>query len=352
MQGAIPQKKWATFTPCKLGVGAALLSGLIANVYAADYASTGPGAASYTIPAGVTAIQVTIIGAGGGAGGNDVAKGGNGGAGSEVKATIAVKQGDVVQMTVGSSGNQGNRQNNATKPQVAPPGGAGQGAGGAGGFVGSNTNNGYSGSGGAGGGASVLIINGSYVRAGGGGGGGGGSWHYAGLPGSTVALVIATPDCATAANGVQGLTGGSTDDGGGGGGGGGSYLNGAGAGGAYGVDGTDPGGVPTGGNSAGSGVAGQSCYLSAGTNAVSAVSATASSTATGGVMDPNVTTGVMPNGNGKDGSITFDLVKGNPGTGPGTGAGAQAVPVNAPWALAILGLFVALFAGFRRKSTT
>jgi hypothetical protein len=61
------------------------------------------GACDWTVPAGVTAVEVLIVGGGGGGGG--VAAGGGGGAGAVLHGTsIAVTPGSVVNVTVGAGG--------------------------------------------------------------------------------------------------------------------------------------------------------------------------------------------------------------------------------------------------------
>ena len=79
---------------------------------------------SYTVPAGVTSVQVAIGGAGAGGGSGDFngGNGGNGGAGAGVVATIAVTGGQTITGVVGAPGTGG----------VSAGPGAGGGAGGAG----------------------------------------------------------------------------------------------------------------------------------------------------------------------------------------------------------------------------
>jgi len=60
---------------------------------------TTPGQYSYTVPAGVTSLQVDAAGAGGGTYSNDV-----GGAGARVQATLAVTPGQVLTLYVGGAG--------------------------------------------------------------------------------------------------------------------------------------------------------------------------------------------------------------------------------------------------------
>ncbi|MCW2643766.1 MAG: hypothetical protein JWP76_6072 [Dactylosporangium sp.] len=136
---------------------------------------TRPGDYTYVVPAGVTALTVTVSGAQGGRGGTvrgQVARA-DGGGGAEITATAAVRPGVSMVVTVGGRGGDGDLQ--AAGAAGSPDGGAG-GKGGA------------SGGGGGGGSSSVSFCAeagcspsrtgldrvGSWtVKAGGGGGGGG-----------------------------------------------------------------------------------------------------------------------------------------------------------------------------------
>jgi hypothetical protein len=75
--------------------------------------ATGPGAVyftsngTYTVPAGVTAVQITVTGAGGGGGGGNVTlgwDGGGGGQGGSVTVVSDVTAGDVLTVGVGKGG--------------------------------------------------------------------------------------------------------------------------------------------------------------------------------------------------------------------------------------------------------
>ncbi|MFA5359670.1 MAG: hypothetical protein WC349_01800 [Patescibacteria group bacterium] len=198
------------------------------KVYAAATAGT-----IFTVPTGVTSIQVKAWGAGGGAGGPDEdAMSGNGGGGGYAMKTISVTPGQVLKVMVGGGGRAGgsvrgpgsltaggiNGGGNGGRANVESSGGSGAGGGG-GGFSGV-----YSGStpliiaggGGGGGGAGKRIDAGVGGASGENGGGGGGG--IAGASSST-----------TGGDGKSSL-----DDGGGGGGGGGGYFGGTG-----GADGED-----------------------------------------------------------------------------------------------------------------
>ena len=63
-----------------------------------------PGSWSYTVPAGVTKVQVSGGGGGGGGGAADGAKGGNGGNGGKVTAIITVTPRQVLSGTIGQGG--------------------------------------------------------------------------------------------------------------------------------------------------------------------------------------------------------------------------------------------------------
>lgn len=212
---------------------------------------------SYTVPAGVYAVQVVVNGAPGGNGWNYNALGAAGGNGGSVSAVIPVTPGEVLDVRVGvqgainsgttvapsayPGGGQGGYDSNydvaggngggysgifsGTTPLIVAGGGGGGGgsgggttyggAGGAGGNPGGNGANGTSGGTGGSGGpgatqttgnASLLGGNGGSNSNGNGDGGGGGGGYYGGEGGGT------------------GGGSGSTATGGGGGGGGSSYA--------------------------------------------------------------------------------------------------------------------------------
>ncbi|QIL82005.1 IPTL-CTERM sorting domain-containing protein [Diaphorobacter sp. HDW4A] len=214
----------------------------------------GAHAASYTVPPGATKLQVTLNGAGGGAGGADLNGGGGVGAnGVSLQVEFAVEPGQVLNHQAGTGGLSGYSWEEFSvtkKPPQDIPGGVGGTGGGNGGRGGAaplanfNPGEGWgpsnpdpdsaSGGGGGGGGASFASITTAsgtlWARAAGGGGGGGGSWSR---NASTIVIPAGSPveagDCNNAANGVDGEPGSGTRSspnrgGGGGGGSGGGYL--------------------------------------------------------------------------------------------------------------------------------
>jgi hypothetical protein len=146
---------------------------------------TSPGVYAFTVPAGISSISVTAIGAAGGAGCS------TGGEGASVSATITVAPGELLQVGVGAPGGTPNCNSIAGTGGIgAAAGTGGGGAGGAGVY--------QLLSGGAGGGASTLALSApspafqaesELIVAGGGGGGGqeagaGGNAGAAGSAGS------------------------------------------------------------------------------------------------------------------------------------------------------------------------
>ena len=124
---------------------------------------------TFTVPAGVTSITVTLKGGQGGAGGTDYGVRNFGGYQGVVTGTIDVTPGQVITVAVGSGGGQGNQGGSA------PGGTAGNNPlsgydGSVGGTAGSA---GSSGGGGGSGAATVIQIGGVDVVAGGAGGNGG-----------------------------------------------------------------------------------------------------------------------------------------------------------------------------------
>ena len=132
---------------------------------------------TFTVPSGITAVKVTVIGGGGDGGnstGSNSASGGGGGGGAAVKYVTGLTPGATVTVTVGSAagtssfGTECSATGGATAPTISTT--AGSGAGGAGGVGSSGTFNitgssGQAGSagnyGGAGGGSSgspVFIL--------------------------------------------------------------------------------------------------------------------------------------------------------------------------------------------------
>jgi len=288
-------------------------------------------AATYIVPAGVVAVDVTLSGGSGGGGGSDSGSGGAGGAGAAVTARIAVTPGQVMTYVAGQAGGAGARVYcTAVPPSTGGAAGAGDGAGGQGGPTGDCATTGYSGEGGAGGGASSVMVGGTVIRAGGGGGGGGGSNGQTGGAGGDAPLSLTqTAACQTAGAGQNGQGYVSGVDGGGGGGGGGSYNGGQGTGGIYGIDSSQ---------AAGGGTGGASCYwASAGNPILSTPAMTITASGAGGAGGTGtVTRGV----DGTDGSISLAPVLGpTPSSTP-----AAAVPTLNHGALAPLGLLLAALA--------
>ncbi|MET4577215.1 hypothetical protein [Ottowia thiooxydans] len=240
--------------------GVALIAGIVGLSFtplalAVTQSFVTPGAHSFTVPAGVTSIQVEVAGAGGGAGSGvtvpnefgvplslvGVYTGGSGGAGARVSATIAVAPGDVINLTVADSG-KGGTLHTATAPAGTGAGGAGSGSGGSTANADDPADDSASLTGGGGGGASALSVSGTFIRAGGGGGGGGAhrnqstfSSAESGAPGMSPA--VSTADCALPGDGLPGtaspyvISSGIYHRTGSGGGGGGGYASQVGAGG-------------------------------------------------------------------------------------------------------------------------
>ena len=207
------------------------------------------GTNTFTVPAGVTSIQLTVIGGGGGGGGADSSPGSAGRAGARVSGTLAVTPGQVLTVSVGSGGGGG------TSDQGSAPGGVGGTnslgySGGSGSAAGPAP---ISGGGGGGGAASAVLVNGSpiVVAAGGGGGGGGGN----GVPGQGVSPGGTSGGIAGSAGQPKGGDGGGAGGGGGGHpqGGRGGNVGGGDVGGFSGADGQSlvPGGFSLGEGAAG-----------------------------------------------------------------------------------------------------
>jgi len=293
-------------------------------------------AATYTVPAGVYALDVTLSGGGGGGGGWDNgAPGGAGGAGATVKARIAVTPGQVVTYTEGQGGGKGDEFYCTTGPSLGGAAGTGDGAGGQGGPVNCilpPAATAFSGEGGGGGGASSISVGGTVIRAGGGGGGSGGSAQWAGGAGGNATGLVQTAACAAAGAGQDGQGGSTTIDGGGGGGGGGSYNGGAGTGGASGEDEN----LPPSGHSSTSGSGGASCYYSSAANPILATPAPISIVTgpAGGVGGERL---VREPTSGAGGSVAFAPVYNATST-------STAVPALGNGALAALGMLLAALA--------
>jgi hypothetical protein len=190
-----------------------------------------PGTYTWTVPAGVTSVQVVAAGGGGGGGGisGPYAAGQAGGAGAVVTSTLAVAAGQVFNIVIGAGGGAG----------TSPPDGS-------------------CGAGGGGGGASSVDA-GSTGQVIGGGGGGGGGCNNA-TPGGAGGGV----NGAGGSGGASGISTGGSGGSGGFGGTGGSFIfrsggaaggNGnGGAGGGGGHNGPYPGGA--GGSGSGTGTGG------------------------------------------------------------------------------------------------
>lgn len=190
---------------------------------------TNAGTWSYTVPAGVSAIEVQVSGAGGGGGGSDSARGGNGGAGTKVTAVISVTPGQILSGTIGGGGRTGFTAGETAAGFGSPcTGGGAGGTGVGGGGSGANANCtavGYSGGGGGGGGGTSFAINGVvFIQAGGGGGGGGGANGPIGTNGTSNTNLTTAITCGIFATGASSPS--FNGDGGGGGGGGGGYSSG------------------------------------------------------------------------------------------------------------------------------
>ena len=266
---------------------------LLASVGTAHATSfTTPGSWSYTVPTGVYAVSVTLVGAGGGGGGADGFSGGNGGNGGSITAIVSVQPGQTLSGFVGGGGATGwTSGNSGSNVYCSGNGAATAGGGGAGGAANcpNSSVGGYSGGGGAGGGASSLAVAGTYLlQAAGGGGGGGGTEFVNGASAGSVSGLTKTAACATLGTGGTGAS--SAGDGGGGGGGGGGYIGGT--GGAYEDD--------TARISPGGGGAGQSCYSTS--TAVISATAGVGGGAAGGV--PGGNTFASSYNSGADGSVT------------------------------------------------
>lgn len=185
-----------------------------------------PGSYSYTVPAGVTEIDVEAVGAsgGGGSGGSasssafvifsmaireTTATGGDGALGERTLQTLTVTPGEVLTIVVGEGGAGGLKSNDRFPPE-ATFGGTG-GTGDPAGVSGGNAAGGYDnlgllsgGGGGAGGGSSVSSAS-ETVRAQGGAGGGGGSAAYAMDTESGRLIFNGTPGQAASTGGQGGL---------------------------------------------------------------------------------------------------------------------------------------------------
>jgi hypothetical protein len=127
---------------------------------------------TYTVPNGVTQLEVNLYGAAGG----DNSTNGLGGYGGETQGTVSVTPGEVLTIIVGGVGGNNSGTNNDT---------GGAGGYGGGGSGGTDTNNDFDGGGGGGGGA-TQILNGSTELAIAAGGGGGGYFNAGGAGGGLI----------------------------------------------------------------------------------------------------------------------------------------------------------------------
>jgi hypothetical protein len=150
------------------------------------------GLQGWTVPAGVSSIQLDVWGAGGGAGWGGAGHGGAGGAGAEVTATLAVSAGEWLGFGVGQAGANGSPsapgcvfdlQTNVSQGGFGGQGGAAT--------AGSGAYGDYCfGGGSGGGGGDTIVLDRGFdtlmdVGGGGGGGGGGGIAGYAGGAGGS-----------------------------------------------------------------------------------------------------------------------------------------------------------------------
>ena len=195
-------------------------------------ACVAPALTNYTVPAGVTSIQITLIGGSGGYGGLDTRAGNQTGVSGSYTFTMSVIPGEILTIAPGGGGGGGGNR-------VTSTGGGGAGtnrlliaSGGTGGATGDNGN---SGGGGGGGAASVVQLKNSsgtvlatFYGAGAGGGGGGNNTLQptaAGLGGTSPGLDAGQYQTSSSTGAIGGkphtAAGGSADGGGGGGGGGG-----------------------------------------------------------------------------------------------------------------------------------
>lgn len=196
---------------------------------------------TFTVPAGITELTISMLGATGGMGGTDVTAPTPGGYQGKVTGTIAVTPGQVISVAVGKTGTQGiSRNGNSGAVNAAGgtnPLGNGAYSGGVGGMAGDK---GGSGNGGAGGAATVVSY-GTTTLVAAGAGGGGGSGQYASLTGRAAEASYVANAAATTTAGQAGKNTGSfctpavSCDGGASGGGGGGANGGASGGIEYGA---------------------------------------------------------------------------------------------------------------------
>ena len=161
---------------------AGVLVGLPASASAATpttktFSYTG-GVQTFTVPTGVTSLQITTAGAGGGSGlGSSGVSPGSGGPGGQITGTAAVTAGSVLYLAVGQGGGNALTQGSPCFSYPSRGGSAGSGLFGHSGGSGGEADLCIAGGGGGGGGASFVLTDTrgtALVIAGGGGGGGGG----------------------------------------------------------------------------------------------------------------------------------------------------------------------------------
>lgn len=155
---------------------------------------------TFNVPAGVTSLDIEVIGAGGAGGGNG---GGGGGGGGYAKGTYAVTPGQVLTVTVGVAGGGSGGGTSSVGAMISATGGAN-------GFTVSNPTIGGGGSGGSGTGGTINHTGGTggggyWTYFGGGGGGGAGLVSNGGNGGNTIAW---TGQCQTP-GGAAGTGGGA-----------------------------------------------------------------------------------------------------------------------------------------------
>lgn len=155
---------------------------------------------TFNVPAGVTSLEIEVIGAGGAGGGNG---GGGGGGGGYAKGTYAVTPGQVLTVTVGVAGGGPAGGTSSVGTLISATGGAN-------GFSVSNPGIGGGGAGGSGTGGTINHTGGNggggyWTYFGGGGGGGAGMLGNGGNGGNTIAW---TGQCQTP-GGAAGTGGGA-----------------------------------------------------------------------------------------------------------------------------------------------
>ena len=250
---------------------------------------------TFTVPNGVTNLQLTVRGAGGRSGiGSSGVAAGTGGPGAQITGTVAVTPGTVLHLGVGQGGGTGGATGCGSQG-----GSGGHGLSGYGGGSGGAASLCIAGGGGGGGAASFVRI-GSNAEAlvtaagGGGGGGGGGIVGYSGGSGGSAGKAGGGGDGSGAGHGSGGKQGESSSALGGSGTGAGSGTS-AGGGGGGGAGARGGTGGTAGGAGAGGGGGG-----GAGSNHVS-----------GSLTDPVVS--ASPSGAGADGLIVIAYTQGLPG---------------------------------------